>query len=817
MSSVDVIVPCYRYGHFLRQCVESVLAQSVPNVRVLIIDDASPDNTSEVTADLAREDSRVIFLRHTANRGHIATYNEGIEWASGDYMLILSADDYLLPGALTRSASLMDAYPEVGFTFGKAVTFDDRGSREQRDSVMDKADWRILAGPEFIELSGSHNIVATPTAVVRTGLQKQVGGYRRELPHSGDMEMWLRLAAHASVGVLGACQAVYRRHAGNMSLAYRAQGLLADLQQRKAALDCFFETCGHALPNAQLLHRRFFWSLGCDAVGLASTAFNERTMEVSEQLSEFALRVCPEVKKSLPWTKLVCKRSIGYGTWHALQSAVVGIRHVALPSKRLAKLVYGYALPFQVHRPPDTLPARVGHAGDRFNTANRARTQERSGSEGVYRPNSNEMQKRGLPNDRGVEPSNQPKLLIASRLFGASGQPWLWRQAVGLRGFRKELLCWERQNPETQRAGDVSVQVLPEDPAPYDSAGRWWYRLRNLWGRNFYAAIGRERRQLTELLRRERPAVILCNFGDIAMRLLPVARREGIPVVAYFHGHFGCLNNRWYRWSLSRCLRQFSAIVVLTKVERQWMLDHGVLEDKLHVIPCGAPTEMFRPGNRKLGRAVQFVMVSRLVGQKGCDLSIKAFARLTSDVNGAKLHIYGDGPARDDLQHLVGALGLKAQVFFHGYVEERGLAEALPSYDVFIQHSLQNEGFPVSIAEAMACGLPVVATPVGGIIEQVVEGKTGLLVEERDVEGMAAAMRRLACDAQLRQSLGQAGRERAVNQYDSSLRTRRLEQVLLGIARNPASIVQESAGPARTALATGDGPWPSYSNRERKA
>ena len=88
MSSVDVIVPCYRYGHFLRECVESVLSQAVENVRILIIDDASPDNTAEVAADLVREDSRVTFVRHTINKEHIATYNEGIEWASVDYMLL---------------------------------------------------------------------------------------------------------------------------------------------------------------------------------------------------------------------------------------------------------------------------------------------------------------------------------------------------------------------------------------------------------------------------------------------------------------------------------------------------------------------------------------------------------------------------------------------------------------------------------------------------------------------------------------------------------------------------------------------------------
>src|SRR5437899_781807 len=98
MSSVDVVVPCYRYAHFLRECVESVLSQSGTNIRVLIIDDASPDNTSDVASELCRRDRRVTFLRHTTNKGHIRTYNEGIEWASADYLLILSADDYVLPG-----------------------------------------------------------------------------------------------------------------------------------------------------------------------------------------------------------------------------------------------------------------------------------------------------------------------------------------------------------------------------------------------------------------------------------------------------------------------------------------------------------------------------------------------------------------------------------------------------------------------------------------------------------------------------------------------------------------------------------------------
>jgi hypothetical protein len=263
MSSIDIIVPCYRYGHFLRQCVQSALSQAAVNVRVLIIDDASPDNSAEVAAGLAREDSRVTFIRHAANKGHIGTYNEGIEWVAADYMLLLSAGDYLLPGALKLSAELLDANPEVGFTYGKALELHD-GQIAEPDAA-NRSDWRILGGLEFIELSGAENLVRTPTAVVRTKLQKQLGGYLPELPHSGDMEMWLRFAAHARVGILETYQAVYRRHSENMSLGYTARSWLPDLQQRKRAFDCFFQTCSHVLPNAEQLRQKLFWKLGCTA------------------------------------------------------------------------------------------------------------------------------------------------------------------------------------------------------------------------------------------------------------------------------------------------------------------------------------------------------------------------------------------------------------------------------------------------------------------------------------------------------------------------------------------------------------------------
>src|ERR1700731_4758817 len=158
LGRIDVFIPCYNYARFLDQCVNSVLGQAGVDVRVLVIDDASPDNTPEIAAALAREDPRVAVVRHATNKGHINTYNEGIEWASADYLLLLSADDYLLPGALSRAADLMDAHPEVGFTFGNAIELSDSGKETPIKNLIEgtnDSDKRILEGREFIELSGA--------------------------------------------------------------------------------------------------------------------------------------------------------------------------------------------------------------------------------------------------------------------------------------------------------------------------------------------------------------------------------------------------------------------------------------------------------------------------------------------------------------------------------------------------------------------------------------------------------------------------------------------------------------------------------------
>jgi glycosyltransferase involved in cell wall biosynthesis len=321
MSSVDVVVPCYRYAHFLEHCVRSVLDQSGVQVRVVVIDDASPDNTAEVAEGLVRRDPRVHFIRHGVNLGHISTYNEGLAWASADYALLLSADDYLLPGALERVVTVLDAHPDTAFAYGNALELaDDDPQREARTiGANHDPGFAVVSGAQFIALSGARNVVPTPTAVVRTLHQHAVGGYRPELPHSGDLEMWLRLATRGQVAILNADLAVYRRHSANMSSAYYLNSRLPDLKHRLQAIESFFAGAGRTLPQAGRAHRRMQRLLAREALNLASEAFNTDDTGALDALRRFAGALDPLAYVSPSAIKLAAKLWLGPRGWSALR------------------------------------------------------------------------------------------------------------------------------------------------------------------------------------------------------------------------------------------------------------------------------------------------------------------------------------------------------------------------------------------------------------------------------------------------------------------------------------------------------------------
>jgi glycosyltransferase involved in cell wall biosynthesis len=325
MTSVSVVMPCYRYGHFLDEAVRSVLDdQPGVDVRLLIIDDASPDDSADVARRIAAADPRVEVLVHETNKGHIATYNEGLlEWADGDYTAMVSADDLLTPGSLSRAAELLDVNPGVGFVYGIARWFwQGQPMPEPRTRLRG---WSVWPGPWWLERrfrSGENNIT-TPEVVVRTSVQRRVGGYDPRLPHAGDLELWLRLAGAADVGFLkGVDQALYRVHGKNMRASYSA---LPDLVQQRLAWEVAYEHTAARMSDpkgaSDAVHRK----LGRAALWAAARMYDEGRADEDavDELVAFAFDCWPRVDRLPLYRTLQLRRRIGPERMHRLEPVMV--------------------------------------------------------------------------------------------------------------------------------------------------------------------------------------------------------------------------------------------------------------------------------------------------------------------------------------------------------------------------------------------------------------------------------------------------------------------------------------------------------------
>ena len=312
MPAVSVIVPCYRYAQFLPDCLESILAQPGVDVRVLIIDDASPDETPAVAAALAASDPRVEFRCHATNQGHIATYNEGLAWAEGDYTLQISADDLLTPGALARAVALLETHPEVGLVFGGTVRFTSGQPLPAARTPAGAGRWQIVSGLEWFGRAcrDAHTHLWSPEVIVRTRLQRAVGGYRPELPQSADQAMWLAFSLHAAVGELvEADQAFYRLHPHNLHKTLAATPLL-ELRQRRAAFDWVFDAYVAQLADHKAWQRAAARHLAREALVAAGAAL-ETDPALAAALSGFAFETLPAAALTPEYVGLQLRRRLG--------------------------------------------------------------------------------------------------------------------------------------------------------------------------------------------------------------------------------------------------------------------------------------------------------------------------------------------------------------------------------------------------------------------------------------------------------------------------------------------------------------------------
>jgi glycosyltransferase involved in cell wall biosynthesis len=239
---VSFVVPCYRLGHLIRECLESILAQSYAHIEVLVMDDCSPDHTSEVVSSI--HDARLVYIRNEHNLGHLRNYNKGIDLARGKYVWLISADDVLRSSAvLERFVEVLERNPTVGYVFCPAIRFTADadlgvyGSHGPTD--------RIFEGQQFLRrwlVRG--NSVPAAAGLVRKACYRHVGSFPLDMPFAGDWYMWSVFALHADVAYLAEPMVGYRSHDANMTHDFkrRPKALIADnfrvlWRMKKAAED----------------------------------------------------------------------------------------------------------------------------------------------------------------------------------------------------------------------------------------------------------------------------------------------------------------------------------------------------------------------------------------------------------------------------------------------------------------------------------------------------------------------------------------------------------------------------------------------------
>ncbi len=351
----------------------------------------------------------------------------------------------------------------------------------------------------------------------------------------------------------------------------------------------------------------------------------------------------------------------------------------------------------------------------------------------------------------------------------------VYRQITGCREFRSVVFTQKRENAE--RFPFADVVMVPR--ARTRELRRWWLRSVRHRPVTIYRA---EARRIEARLRQRSASVLHIYFGHIGVYLLPLLRRRALPTVVSFHGADAMVDQDKpaYRDALREVMSLADLLLVRSQSLADRLIGHGAAADNIRLHRTGIPMEQFPATIRQAppDGAWHFVQACRLIEKKGLPTTLRAFAEFLGQHPRARLTIAGEGPDLEKTRHLAAELHLP--VALPGFLDQESLRTLYASAHAFVHPSEvgrdgNQEGVPNSMLEAMATGLPVLATRHGGIPEAVTDGHSGYLVPERDAPALAAALSRLTADPARYLAMSQAAASTVREKFDQPAQIRVLE------------------------------------------
>ena len=287
-----------------------------------------------------------------------------------------------------------------------------------------------------------------------------------------------------------------------------------------------------------------------------------------------------------------------------------------------------------------------------------------------------------------------------------------------------------------------------------------------------------------EAFRRYKTHAVLAEYGESGVQVMDAAKRSSLPLIVHFHGYDASRSSvlEAHRDTYPQMFRVASAVIAVSHAMRLKLIELGAPPDKVHYNPYGVDCEKF--GGAQPGQTPPlFLAVGRFTEKKAPTITLRAFAKTVRAVPSARLRMVGEGPLLDECQKLVSELGISDYVVFLGALSHTAVQSEMKKARCCVQHSIvapsgDREGTPVSILEAGATGLPVIATRHAGITDVVVENRTGFLVDEGDEDGMAKFMIQIAQDAELAGRIGSTARRHISTNFTKSQRLGKLWEII---------------------------------------
>jgi colanic acid/amylovoran biosynthesis glycosyltransferase len=281
-----------------------------------------------------------------------------------------------------------------------------------------------------------------------------------------------------------------------------------------------------------------------------------------------------------------------------------------------------------------------------------------------------------------------------------------------------------------------------------------------------------------ELLQRSRINHVHNHIGDQSGTVTMLAAcMAGIGYSITFHGWPVFFDAKYARIKEKVRAGRFTRAISYFCLSQLMMFAETDDPTPFRIVHCGLNTGNYRYRPPKPQVRTLFC-AARLSPEKGLAVAIQAIKLLVDQGYELALRLAGNGPSMEHLMELTRTLGVTSHVHFLGYLTEKGVIRELENCDLFILSSFV-EGLPVSAMEAMAIGVPVIATNIAGTSELVEDGKTGLLTRPSDPQVLADAVKKMIGDYEFRLRVAEAGRKKVLDEFDIDKETAKLKESLL--------------------------------------